>query len=70
MDVEEEILIYGETEVWVTCDNCRRVYGGPGLGQVMFRLGESNVCVDCLQSCKSNWGTPAEGVGPSRPASR
>ena len=65
MDIEEEIAAFGETQVWITCDVCGRVYGGPGITKMMVRVGESNVCVGCL----SKWGTSAEGVGPSRPSS-
>jgi hypothetical protein len=29
MDMEEEILAFGKTEVWVECDACGRAFGGP-----------------------------------------
>jgi len=63
MDKEEEIAAFGETEVWITCDVCGRVYGRPDINKTMARVGEANICVDCL----NKWGTSAEGVGPSRP---
>ena len=65
MDVESSIEAFGETEVWVECDLCGRAHGGPGMNRAMVAVGQVNVCVDCL----SKWGTSAEGVGPSRPAS-
>ena len=68
MDIEEEIVAFGETQVWVTCDRCGRVYGGPGLRKSTFRVEQSNLCLDCVRSRKADWGTSAEGVGPSRPA--
>ena len=63
MDMEEEIVAFGETEVWVTCDICGRTVGGPGINEVMVRVGEANICVDCL----GKWGTSADGGGLSRP---
>ena len=48
MDIEEEILAFGETEVWVECDLCGRVYGGLGVNKVLVAQGHVNVCVDCL----------------------
>lgn len=68
MDMEEEILAFGETEVWVECDLCRRAFGGPGLTEAIVALEQGNICVDCLRKRGGKWGTSAEGVGPSRPA--
>jgi len=67
MDVEEEIIVFGETEVWVECDLCGRAFGGPDLNKAIVRVGHVNVCVDCLRKGGKRWGTFAEGVGPSRP---
>ena len=66
MDIEEEILAFGETEVWVECDLCGHAFGGPGLDKAIVVVGHVNVCVDCLPKSRSKWGTSAEGVGPSR----
>ena len=63
MDIEEEILAFGETEVWVECDLCRRAFGGPGLTKAIVAVGHANVCVDCLRKSMTKWGTPAEGGG-------
>ena len=68
MDIEEEILEFGETVVWVECDLCGRAFGGPGLSKAIVAVGRVNVCVECQGKSRSNWGTSAEGVGPSRPA--
>jgi hypothetical protein len=57
MDMEEEIAAFGETAVWITCDVNGRVYGGPDIDKTMARVGEANICVDCL----NKWGTSAEG---------
>jgi len=65
MNVEEAIVAFWETVLWVECDLCGRAFDRPGRGKVMFRLGQSNVCVHCVRSCRDNWGTPAEGY-PSR----
>jgi hypothetical protein len=63
MDIEEEILAFGETEVWVECDLCGRAFGGPSLDKVIVAVGHVNVCVDCLRQIRSKWGAFAEGVG-------
>jgi hypothetical protein len=68
MDIEEEILAFGETEVWVECDFCARAFGGPGVAKAIVAIGHVNVCIDCLRKSENEWGTSAEGVGPSRPA--
>jgi ribosome-binding protein aMBF1 (putative translation factor) len=49
MDTEEEILLFGETALWVECELCGAVYGGPGVGKVIVAVGHVNVCVDCLR---------------------
>ena len=48
MDIEEEILAFGETVVWVECDLCGRAFGGPDLNKAIVAVGHVNVCVDCL----------------------
>jgi hypothetical protein len=48
MYMEEEILYFGETEVWVECDVCGRVFGGPGLNKAIVAEGCTNICVSCL----------------------
>jgi hypothetical protein len=67
MDIEEEILAFGETEIWVECDLCGRAFGGLDLNKAIVRVGQANVCVDCLRKSRSKWGTSAERVGLSRP---
>ena len=67
MDIEEEMLAFGETALWVECDVCGRAFGGPGVKKAIVAVGHVNVCVDCLRQSRSQWGTSAEGVGPSRP---
>jgi hypothetical protein len=57
MEIEEEMAAFGETQVWITCDLCGRVYGGPGITELMVRVEEANICVGCL----TQWGTSAEG---------
>ena len=73
MDMEEEILAFGETEVWVECDQCGRAFGGPDVNKsvvaVRHAIGHTNVCVDCLQRTRGKSGTSAEGMEPSRPVS-
>jgi hypothetical protein len=59
MEMEEEILAFGETAVWVECDLCGRSFGGPGLTEAIVEVGHVNLCVDCLPKR----GTPAEGGG-------
>jgi hypothetical protein len=56
MDVENSIEVFGETEVWVECDLCGCVYGGPGTNKEMVAAGQANVCVDCLRTSTSNLG--------------
>ena len=63
MDIEEEILAFGETAVWVECDVCGRALGGPGLNKAIVAVGRVNVCVGCLRQSRGRWGTSAEGVG-------
>jgi hypothetical protein len=48
MDMEEEILAFGETALWVGCDLCGRSFGGPGLNKAIVAVGHVNVCVECL----------------------
>ena len=67
MDMEEEILAFGETEVWVEFDLCGRAFGGPDLNKAIVHIEHANIRVDCLRQNRSQWGTSAEGVGPSRP---
>ncbi len=59
MDIEEEIIAFGETVLWVECDLCGRAFCGPGMNTAIVAVGHVNVCVDCLPK----WGTSAEGVG-------
>jgi len=61
MDTEEEILAFGETEVWVECDLCGRGFGGPGLDKAIVVVEHVNACVNCLRRSQSKWGTPIEG---------
>ena len=68
MDMEEEILAFGETALWVECDLCERAFGGPGVKKAIVAVGHVNMCVDCLRKSRNNWATSAEEVGPSRPA--
>lgn len=67
MDMEEEIVAFGETVLWVECDLCGRGFGDPGLDKAIIAVKHANVCVDCLRSEKQ-MGTSSEGVGPLRPA--
>ncbi len=53
MDMEEEIVAFGETVLWVECDSCGRVFGGPGLTKVIVAVEHMNVCVDCLRKSSS-----------------
>jgi hypothetical protein len=56
MDVEEEILIFGETAVWIECDLCGCAYGGPGMNKTVVAVGQANVCVDCPRESRSREG--------------
>jgi hypothetical protein len=47
MDVEEEMLVFGETAVWVECDVCGHAFGGLGLHKAIVVLGHKNVCSGC-----------------------
>jgi len=47
MDMEEEIVAFGETALWVECDVCGRALGGPGLNKAIVADGYVNVCVNC-----------------------
>jgi hypothetical protein len=49
MDIEEEILAFGETALWVECDLCGRAFGGPSVNRVIGNIGHANACMDCLQ---------------------
>jgi ribosome-binding protein aMBF1 (putative translation factor) len=49
MNMEGEILAFGETALWVECNLCGRVFGGPGVDKAIGSHGEVNVCVDCQQ---------------------
>ena len=53
MDVETEMLIYGETAVWVECDQCGRAYGGPGVRSAVVAIAQGNVCIECLRDGRS-----------------
>jgi ribosome-binding protein aMBF1 (putative translation factor) len=68
MEIEEEIMVFGETAVCVECDLCGRSFGGPGVSKAIVAVGQVNVCLDCLRKVRKKWGTSAEGVGLSRPA--
>ena len=46
MDLEVEMLAFGETAVWVECDLCGRAFGEPGLTKAIVAVGHVNVCVD------------------------
>jgi hypothetical protein len=52
MDIEEEILAFGETEVWVECDVCGCAFGGPGVNKAIVAVGHVNVCADCDEDKK------------------
>ena len=54
MDVEKEIVAFGETTVWVECDVCGRAYGRAGLKTAIVATGQANVCVDCLDKGESS----------------
>lgn len=49
MDIEEEILVFGETALWVECDLCGRVCGGRDIGKTIVAKAGVNICVDCLR---------------------
>jgi hypothetical protein len=63
MDMEEEIVAFGETAVWVECDVYGLAFGGPGLDKAIVSVGHVNLCVKCLRTSRTKWGTSAEGVG-------
>ena len=52
MDMEEEILAFGETAVWIECDLRVTAYGGPGVNKVIVPIGHINACAECLRSEK------------------
>jgi hypothetical protein len=56
MEIEDEILAFGETVVWVECDVCGRAFGGPGLNKAVVAVGHVNECNDCLRKNSSKWG--------------
>jgi len=60
--MEEEVLAFGETAVWVECDVCGRAFGGPGMDKAIVAVGHANVCVDCLRKSRRKWGTSAGGA--------
>lgn len=49
MDVETEIIAFGETAVWIECDLSGSAYGGPGVNKAIVTVGQANVCVDYLR---------------------
>ena len=49
MNVEEAIVAFGETVLWVECDVCGRAYGGPGVNKAIVAVGRVNVCAECLR---------------------
>jgi hypothetical protein len=49
MDIEEEMLAFGETALWVECDLCGRAFGGPGVTKAIVPVGNAHVCCHCLQ---------------------
>jgi hypothetical protein len=49
MDLEEEILAFGETAVWFECGLCGRAFGGPGVNKAINAIGGINMCVSCLR---------------------
>ena len=53
MQVETEILFYGETAVWIECDQCGRAYGGPGVMSAIAATVQGNICVECLRNNRS-----------------
>jgi ribosome-binding protein aMBF1 (putative translation factor) len=61
MDIEEEILAFGETALWVECDLCGRAFGGPGLTKAIIGVGHVNVCVDCQGKSKEETGNVYRG---------
>jgi hypothetical protein len=63
MDVEEGMVAFGETALWVECDLCGRAFGGPSLTKTIVAVGQANVCVDCVRKSRRKWGTSTEGVG-------
>jgi hypothetical protein len=44
---------FRETVLWVECDQCGRVFSGPGINKVMSTAGHSNVGDDCLRQSGS-----------------
>ena len=58
MDIEEEIVAFGETEVWVECDFCGHAFGGPGLDEAIIVLGYVILCADCIRQNSSKWESP------------
>lgn len=54
MDIEEEIVAFGETALWVECDECGRAFGGPGVNKVIVALGHFTVCVDCVKKIEGH----------------
>jgi hypothetical protein len=61
MNVEEAIMAFGDTAVWVECDVCGRAFGRPGLNKAIVAVEGTNVCVDCLCRSRGKWGTSTEG---------
>ena len=57
MDVEESIVAFGETVLWVECDVCGRAYGGLGMNKAVIAIGHVNVCADYLRKSRSSWGS-------------
>jgi hypothetical protein len=49
MDVETEIIAFGETVLWVECDICRQVYGWLGVGKAIVNVGGRNICTECAR---------------------
>jgi ribosomal protein S27E len=49
MDMEEEMLVFGETQVWVECDLCGTAYGGPRFNKAIVAVGKVNTCSECLR---------------------
>ena len=47
MDMEEEIVAFGETALWVECDICGSAFGGLSLDKAIVTVRHINVCINC-----------------------
>jgi ribosome-binding protein aMBF1 (putative translation factor) len=65
MDIEEEILAFGETALWVECDLCGRAFAGPGLSKAIVAVGHVNICANCLLRTGSRYVTPCSVTNDS-----